>query len=224
MSDRWVCSQCSKVNDEDAYTCKKCGALRGIDALASAEVTASDESPFPPLDDALTTTPSTSRSPKAGWTRWLRFWWIPVAAVGIIISIGQAERDNEGQITSAGSMAAIDLQVGDCFDHEFDETGEEEVGTVRGLPCSEPHAYEVFAIHSFGPGGYPTEEEMDGVFVDQCLTAFDSFVGVVYEESELWVEMLFPTLEGWNEGDRSFTCFLFEPDIALTGSMRGANR
>lgn len=225
MSNRWVCRQCSKTNREDAYTCRKCGTVRGIDALATGNQALSTASRVPLDDDDLAASPSTPSTPRRRGTRWLRFWWIPAAVIGfIVVSMDQAQRDNDGRIASAGSMAAMDLQVGDCFDHEFDETGEEAIDTVRGVPCGQPHVYEVFAIYDLGPGPYPTDDEMDAVFFDECLYAFDTFVGVVYEESELWVDMFVPSRTGWDEGDRSFTCFLYEPDAILTGSMRDANR
>jgi hypothetical protein len=74
---------------------------------------------------------------------------VAIAAVALVSLFGQAERDEGGAVTDAGSLEAAELQVGDCFDEPSGVSSDavSEVFTVEAKPCGEPHDFEVF--HSY---------------------------------------------------------------------------
>lgn len=158
----------------------------------------------------------------------LRFWWIGVLVVVIAVGwLTAARRADDGSLTSAGTVDVADLRVGDCFD-----TGPEtDITDVDGIPCDEPHDYEVFAVESRAGDSYPTEAEFDAIFESMCIPAFETYVGSPYATSALYGGMITPSERSWDDGDREFTCYLYEPlddslieNVALTGSMRGSAR
>ena len=57
-----------------------------------------------------------------------------------------------------------------------------------------------------------------------CLSEFESYVGIAYEDSRLDVSYIFPVRDGWeSEGDREFICFLYDLNLEkLSGSMQGS--
>ena len=211
MNERWVCKRCFVDNEASQAACHQCGLLRG------AEATEADQSGWsgPSGSGAATAEP-------AGWRNLLRFWWMPLIA--IVLAVGyfaNARRNADGVLEVAGTLSVTDLRPGDCFNSD-EET---EITDVDGAPCTEAHEYEVFAIGSHEADAYPGEAEMDGVFVSLCEASFDAFVGVPYADSELWASMITPSDESWGDGDRDFTCILYDPeDSQLTNSMEGANR
>jgi hypothetical protein len=215
VNERWVCKRCFADNTESDSTCTRCGLLRGADA------TAADQSGWA---SRATTAPSE----RPAWQGLLRFWWIPVLVISLAVGwYTSARRDGDGALTSAGTVGAAELRVGDCF-NAGDET---EITEVNGIPCDEPHAYEVFAVADEDRDTFPTDADLDAIFTSMCVPAFEPYVGAPYSTSEIYATMMSPTQSSWDDGDREFTCFLFEPaneslteELVLTESMRGAGR
>ena len=112
---------------------------------------------------------------------------------------------------------------GDCFNSSDDA---EEISDVDGVPCTEAHEYEVFALATYeGDGTYPPDSELDAIFTEVCEPEFEPYVGAPYATSEIYGSMISPSEESWGSGDRSFICLLYDPsDPALTESLAGAAR
>jgi Septum formation len=211
MNERWVCKRCYADNEETDSTCVRCGLARG------AESTQADQATW--ASQAGTTT----ATQPPGWQRWLRYWWIPVLAIVLVVGyVASARRDDSGVITSAGNLSIEDLRAGDCFDSDE----EEEISSVDAQPCDEPHQYEMFHLATWtGSSDYPTEEAVIDFVVEECVPAFEAYVGRSFQSSRLDFLPVYPVEEGWNDGDRAFQCVLFDPEEAvLTESLRGANR
>ena len=220
MNDRWVCKRCFADNEGAAPQCHKCGLLRG------AESTAADQS-------AWAATPTAAAGSGEGRGSGLlpmlaRFWWIPVAA--IVVGVGYlttAHRDDDGTVSTAGNLTVGDLQVGDCFNEaSFDSSGDVEVNDVDAVPCTQPHAYEVYAVSDYNGSVYPgTDALFETAFLEVCVPPFEPYVGIAWEDSQLWASAITPSEEGWNAGDREFICHLHEGDNSpLSESQRGAAR
>ncbi len=124
----------------------------------------------------------------------------------------------EGEETSV-----FDLAAGDCFDG----VEEDIVEVVSRIDCAAPHEYELYAIVNH-PGGsddpYPGNADMSTFSQEECVEAFNAFVGADYATSELYIYNLQPTESTWALGDREVLCALYEPDQQLTGTMEGSNR
>lgn len=211
MSDRWVCKRCFADNEEIDGACARCGLVRGTHAG---------------IDDQRAWAAQTGGGPigsePPAWRGWLRFWWIPALVIFVAVGyLSSARRDDGGSLTSAGTVAVDDLRPGDCF-----TIGEDtEISEVDGVPCSEPHQYEVFAVDTYEGDDLPGDAELDSAFDAICAAPFEAYVGVSYSASEIWASMITPTEDGWADGDRGFTCVLYDPDdLSLTGSLRDARR
>ena len=216
MNERWVCKRCFADNDDTDPACVRCGLTRGAEAAEQDQAAwAASGAPGAPVE-------------QPGWRRLLRFWWIPV--IGVVLLVGYlqtAQRGSDGSLTSAGTVNVNDLRVGDCF-NAGDET---EISDVDGVPCDEGHAYEVYAVQERDGDSYPTDAEFDAIFESVCLSAFEAYVGSPYATSELYASMITPSEGSWDDGDREYICYLLEPvddsfteNVQLSGSMRGSGR
>jgi hypothetical protein len=210
VNERWVCKRCFADNEDTAPTCARCGLARG------SEVSDADRTAWA----AETGTPLATEPP--AWRRWLRFWWIPAIAIFLAVGyLSSARRAEDGSVNAGGTLQIDDLRVGDCFNN----ADEGEISDVDGVPCTEAHEYEVFAMDRYESETLPTDAEMDAVFFDVCATPFEEYVGISWERSVLWANMITPSEGSFGDGDRSYVCFLFDPEEpALTESMRGAAR
>jgi Septum formation len=210
VNERWVCKRCFADNDDTNPACQRCGLLRGAEA---SEADAGAWAASAPTQQA-----------DPGWRKWLRFWWIP--AIVVVLAVGYfttARRGDDGTLSTAGNVTVDDLRVGDCFNSAEEET---EIADVDGVPCTEPHAFEVFAVADYNGSEYPASDaQFEEAFFDVCVPPFKDYVGMPYEDSELWASAITPTESGWNDGDREFICHLHTEEAdPLTESQRNANR
>ena len=219
MNERWVCKRCFADNDETAAACHRCGLIRG------AESTDADQSAWGASQEPEA---AASGSDRGGVIRQLlRFWWIPAAAIALAVGyFTTAQRGDDGTLATAGNVTVTDLRVGDCFNAAEFSDEDVEIGDVDGVPCEEPHTFEVYAVADYNGSAYPgTQAAFETAFGEVCVPPFESYVGVPYADSTLWASAITPTEDGWNSGDHEFICHLHEEDISpITGSQRGANR
>jgi len=218
MTDRWVCKRCFADNEGSAGACAQCGLIRG------SEVPDADRAAWAEASGA----PAPGAGTQPGWQRWLRFWWIP--AVTIALAVGYfttARRGEDGSLSTGGTLSVTDLQVGDCFSTD----GATEIADVDGVPCTEPHTFEVFAVHTYDGPLPMTDASSEAVFRDLCEREFEAYVGAPYATSAIYGSMISPSEESYRGGDREYVCVLFEPDPAdvnedrvLTESLRGVAR
>jgi hypothetical protein len=122
----------------------------------------------------------------------------------------------------AGEVDVFDLRVGDCLADSAPRGV--EVSSVQSVPCSEPHSEEIYAVVTLPEGEFPGTEAMDAQANELCVAEFESFVGLPYEESVLYLTYLTPTRESWSEGDREVVCSVYDPDGEVSGSLRGVER
>ena len=121
-----------------------------------------------------------------------------------------------------------DLRPGDCFSGSprpsQNATGEKRTMlVVSGLPCSESHDKEVFAVfdHPDKPDRpFPGEKEVAKVAQDGCADRFAGYVGRPFGESDLQVAVIAPGPVPWDQdNDRAIVCTL-QGDKALKGSKK----
>lgn len=125
---------------------------------------------------------------------------------------------------SEGSESAdvFALSVGDCVTDESELTG--EVTEVPIIDCDEPHASEVFHSYMIPDTSLPDQAGIETIVQEQCLPAFESFIGLDYNSSVLEVNYLSPTPDSWDAGDRELLCLVYDPSGNVTGTLAGANR
>jgi hypothetical protein len=117
----------------------------------------------------------------------------------------------------AGSLA-----VGDCFDPPAG--GPQEVEQVQHHPCTDAHLAEVIYVADYAAADatYPSEDSFRAFVLDRCIPAFNSYTGLDYNAAtDLDVGPMWPTAEGWGDGDREVTCFALKVDgSTVTGSIK----
>ena len=123
-----------------------------------------------------------------------------------------------------GSEPIDQLAVGDCF-----EAGDAtEVYSVPVVDCGELHSSELYAtveITAFD-SAYPGEDGLFDWVNARCEEQFSAYVGEPYEDSRYWIEVFYPTEDGWDESDRTGLCTVVLVDENLDirpslGSARG---
>ena len=151
---------------------------------------------------------------------------VTVAAIllGLMVSACTSEpaRNEAGQIEEEGELSVFNFRVGDCFNDP--SLTADEVSDVAGVPCSGPHDNEVFHLYDLPDGSFPGRAGIDASVETECFPAFENYVGISYEISELFYFPLTPTEESWAQSDREVVCALFADGEQLTGSMKGSSR
>jgi len=217
---RWVCPRCFESNEADADRCAKCGLERGADPAAAAS-TASDAPPAAPGTEGAQpaqpagpwTAAPAPQSNRPGWLQLvLRFWWVGLLVVGGGIAAVQY---------LGGSRPVTDITVGDCFDMENTQL----IDDVTRRECTEPHQYEMYFIGELPDGPYPSDTEVQVWLEANCRPAFADYVGVEYDSSALYVLNITPNEDGWNDGDHSVQCAIYDQENPeLTESVKDAAR
>jgi hypothetical protein len=134
--------------------------------------------------------------------------------------------EDEATTTTAASddpetQDVFALGVGDCV---TDSSLEGEVSEVSTIDCSQSHSSEVYHSYLMTDASLPDQTGIETVVQDQCLPAFQAFVGLAYQDSVLEVSYLAPTQDSWDAGDRELLCLIYDPSGDVTGSLAGANR
>ena len=154
----------------------------------------------------------------------MKNWAIYIVVIGayfLYSFMTSADRDESGAIVSAGSIDAFSLRVGDCFD---DTSGfSDEVDTLPGVPCADPHDNEVYAVINVDLPEYPGDDAMGDIAHEKCLAQFPKFVGRDYESSALDFYPMYPSSESWSRrNDREVVCAVYDMELdKLTGSVQG---
>ncbi len=121
-----------------------------------------------------------------------------------------------------------EIRVGDCLLEEQDRLNfGASMGTSRTVAitdCANVHDSEFFAGTAFEPGAFPGDEAVADFSVDFCLTEFDSFVGVIFEESTLNAFYLSPSAQEWELGNRTVLCGIYDPEGPVEGSLEESGR
>lgn len=129
-------------------------------------------------------------------------------------------RGEDGEITEAGGLGVFVMQQGDCFNLPDGD----QVVSIEGVPCSQPHDAQVYAMFDLDDGDYPGQTAIDVASDAGCYDRFAAFVGRSYESSILGIYSLQPSEEGWDElDDREVVCSVASTDGSkLIGSQAGS--
>ena len=158
----------------------------------------------------------------------MKNWLVPLAAAIGVIGFRAAtdvNRDGAGAIVDAGNLNAFEVRIGDCFNdtNGLANGGDDSIDDLPGVPCSEPHDNEVFAVFDLDTEKMPDEETMSELAFDKCVARFEDFVGLDYPSSRLDVMTLYPTADSWKQyNDREVVCAVYDMEAnKLVGSMKG---
>jgi uncharacterized RDD family membrane protein YckC len=161
---------------------------------------------------------------------------LPILAIGAIVALlftgpivqdifsGVADdlaRGPDGQVEQPIEIPFGSLRVGDCFD--LTNPAVPSIAVVRAVPCADQHVYEVFFVGDMPDGAYPGDAAVSTFANENCLPAFEAYVGVPFEESIWYASPVGPTEDDWAAGSRRVTCQLHnQAETPVSGSARDA--
>ncbi len=155
----------------------------------------------------------------------MKSWAIYIAAaLGFVIygAVTDADRDGSGAIVDGGTVDAFQVRIGDCFDDAIVDEGNYEVSDVPGVPCSEPHDNETYAVFDLTVDSFPEDDAIGELAYESCYERFQPFVGRDYETSTLDINMMYPSRESWQQDDREVICAVYDVEAnKLIGSAKG---
>ncbi len=119
------------------------------------------------------------------------------------------------------NQSANDLAIGQCFDEPASATG---ITTVVKHECTEAHDAEVIHVAEYtGGDAFPIQLSIDSFIDETCVPVFATYVGEPFETAtEYDLGYFYPDRESWDDGDRTFTCYVMRVDDAkLTQTVKG---
>lgn len=132
-----------------------------------------------------------------------------IVLIGIIYTAcTEAQRNDEGVITDSGKVEATKFQVGDCFL----EIATEEFADAEGVPCSAPHAFEVFAEAKIPLEMTPESSQFATFAEDFCTENAYTYVDPSFDFMNITYDIIVPTDESFLKGDRTFQCIFLSTD------------
>jgi hypothetical protein len=132
---------------------------------------------------------------------------IAALGFGIYGAVTDVDRDDSGAIVGQGSLDAFEVRRGDCFNDPGYEA--DEFSNLPGVPCTEPHDNEAFAVFDLTLSSYP-EYDIADISEASCVDRFETYVGRDYESSSLYVVTMYPSLESWDQSDREVVCAVYD--------------
>lgn len=122
-----------------------------------------------------------------------------------------------GREVQSGAVAATEVAVGDCLRGVAVGVSERtQIESARVVSCHQPHELEVFASFELDPASFETDPP--GAYPGEQPTVAAADAGCAKRLGELVEEDLFgliaiwPTVESWQQGDRSVACAAFPAD------------
>jgi hypothetical protein len=132
--------------------------------------------------------------------------------------------ESAGGGDDAGSVLVGALAVGDCFDNTLHRSDKGRIGDITVVECDEPHDGEVFFVAEITGDEPPGVSAERATVIGSCDPAFESYVGIDYDDSQWNYGYFSPSEVSWYEdGDRDLVCYVDHPDLEkTTGSAEGA--
>ena len=95
---------------------------------------------------------------------------------------------------------------------------------ITTVDCRAEHDEEVTARTSLPKThGWPGDKAVEDAASATCRTAFEKYVGISYDDSRLELSFYSTDKDGWNSGDRTLICTVYDPSAPnLTESLKAA--
>ena len=122
-------------------------------------------------------------------------------------------------------VSVFELDPGDCVDVPDGTVTDDPIQELPGRECDEPHDAEVYLVDELtGEGDYPGDAavaaDVDGICQGD---AFERYVGRDYASSRFNYYYLYPSEDGWEQGDQEYVCLVVTVDGSqLTSSVEGS--
>lgn len=121
------------------------------------------------------------------------------------------------------SIEDLQLAEGECInDSIVADEGEQEVGALPVVDCSEGHTGEVYHVEDLSDGEFDYAAVGDAAD-EACYNEFEPFMGIAYEDSEYYISSIVPSYDTWERGDRQIACLVVdEYGEEIVGSLKGS--
>ncbi len=134
---------------------------------------------------------------------------------------GDGEVPDESSTVTPATVTPVPegIVVGECVNDPGTDPTE--------VPCGGPHDAEVYHSFELTGSSFPGDGDVDNLGGAGCIgSAFDDFVGVNYDDSDLFVDIFAPDAAAWADGDRAVLCYLYDGTTGdtITGSAAGSGR
>ena len=122
-----------------------------------------------------------------------------------------------------GESDVFTLKVGDCLN---DNAKEGDISALPVVDCEKPHDSEIYASVVLDDGDFPGDEAIKDTADQSCYDEYETFVGIIWDDSKYNFATIFPTEDSWNGGDREVLCRIVLADEdgtihKVTGSLKG---
>ena len=125
-------------------------------------------------------------------------WVMVYIALAIGYSAGEADRDVEGTVATAGRVPVDDLVTGDCLpDGSFTEGRR---STVEVVPCGDLHEAEVYADFDLEGDDFPGEDQVTRLAEGGCLDRLETMTGATWEDLPYEMYYFYPQEQDWSYG------------------------
>lgn len=130
--------------------------------------------------------------------------------------------ESGGTVERNDSTDVFAIRVGDCLN--TDDSLDEDIGSVPTVPCSDPHADEVFSSFVIDEPTYPGTDEIISMADEGCRAEFEGFIGTPWADSEIDYWPMYPSEGSWKDGDREVLCMVWDPEGDTVGSLEDSRR
>jgi hypothetical protein len=152
-------------------------------------------------------------------------WFALAVAIPILLNTGDSRSAaSGGSVTRATTMAPMQLRAGDCYNDTVltnqQAPASTAVGTVKVVPCSQPHNAVVFAVTTLPTGAWISGTDKLTIANRQCRPlAIGYFNGIVLNPN-LKLGAFVPQQAQWERGLHNAPCIVVDPDKSFVGDVR----
>jgi len=154
--------------------------------------------------------------------------WLVVLVVALAIAAGAiylANRPGSPGSTPTPTPSRIRInsaQIGDCFDRQF--LAGDSYAYIRKVDCNTSHDAEIIFVDTVDSATYPDEDEWSDYANNLCDPAFESYVGIAWDNSVFDAGYIFPDETSWNKSDHTLVCYVYNDDGPVTTPIKGSGR
>jgi len=145
-------------------------------------------------------------------------WTVGIVLAIILAITTSATRNSGGTVTDGGSISATSLQVGDCVNGLKNTTN---LLSLPGVPCTQPHEGEVFAVFDLPAGDYPGSAAVDQEVSRECNDRLGAYSPSAETNPDVGLFSVYPLEQNWRRGDRQVVCLATATAGTTTGSIKG---
>lgn len=151
-------------------------------------------------------------------------WLASAIALPVLTKGADARRSASGSVTQAATVSPVRLRAGDCYNDTVltnqQAPASKTVGTVKVVPCSQPHNAVVYAVTTLPAGKWTSGLDKLTIANRQCLPLARSYFNGIVLNPDLKLGAFAPQQAQWELGTRNASCIVVDPDKSFVGDIR----